>query len=262
MLGGALDLDEIAGTGHGHVHVGHGLAVFDVRQVQHRLAVDHADGDGGDPVLEHAVGGLDVLVFLGPMHRVDERHVRAGDRSGAGAAVGLQHVAVDLHLVFAERLHIDDATQAAADQTADLVRTAADLAAHGLAVGAVGGGARQHRVFRGDPAQAGVLAPARHAGGERGGAHHARVAAFDEHGAFRNVREMAGDAHRAQFVDLASVRTHHGLVAQHILNRYHCCSALRFPLISAFAAVRLLVFSAFDPITSQARRASRPLLHV
>ena len=37
---------------------------------------------------------------------------------------------------------------------------------------------------------------------------------------------------------------------------------LIFPLISAFAAVRLLVFSAFDPITSLARRASRPLLHV
>ena len=76
------------------------------------------------------------------------------------------------------------------------------------------------------------------------------------------LNTAANVTHRTQFVHLAAVRTHHGLVAQHILNRYHCCSALRFPLISAFAAVRLLVFSAFDPITSQARRASRPLLHV
>ena len=155
------------------------------------------------------------------MHRVDKRHVRAGDRRGAGAAVGLQHIAVDLHLVLAERLHIDDATQAAADQTADLMRAASDLATHRLAVRAVGGGARQHRVFRGNPAQTGILAPTRHARGEGGRAHHARVAAFDEHGAFRNVREMPGDAHRTQLVHLASVRTHHRLIAQHILDRYH-----------------------------------------
>ena len=46
-----------------------------------------------------------------------------------------------------------------------------------------------------------------------------------------------------------------------VISLFAVCLAV-FPLISAFAAVRLLVFSAFDPITSQARRASRPLLHV
>ena len=102
------------------------------------------------------------------------------------------------------------------------MRTAADLSAYGFAVGAVGGGTWQHRVFGGDPAQAGILAPTRYAGGEGGGAHHACIAAFDEYGTFRNVRETAGNANRTQFVHLAPVRTNHGLLAQHVFNRYHC----------------------------------------
>lgn len=49
------------------------------------------------------------------------------------------------------------------------------------------------------------LAPARHGVGERGGAHHARVAAFNEHGSFRNVGECAGDAHGSQLVVCTAV---------------------------------------------------------
>ena len=220
MFGSALNFNEFAGTGHGHVHVGHGLAVFDVRQVKHRCAIDHAYGHGGNAVFDHALGGPDVLVLLGPAHGVHERHICAGDRRCSGAAVGLQHVAVDLHLVFAERLHVDHATQAATDQSADLMRASADLAAHGFTIGAVCSGSRQHRIFRGDPAQAGVLAPTWHACGERGRAHHSRIAAFHKHGSFRNIREMTGDAHRTQLIHLASVRTNHRF-AQQVFNRYH-----------------------------------------
>ena len=221
MLRGALNLNEFAGSGHGYVHVGHGLAVFDIRQIKHRLAVNHAHGHGGNTVFDHAVGRPDVLVLLGPTHGVHERHIRAGDRCGSGAAVSLQHVAVDLHLVFAERLHVDHATQAASDQSADFVRASADLAAHGFAIGAVCGGSRQHRIFCGDPAQTGVLAPTRYACGERGRAHYARIAAFHEHGPFRNIREAAGDAHRTQLIHLTSVRTNYRLPVQHVFNRYH-----------------------------------------
>ena len=38
--------------------------------------------------------------------RVVQRDPGAGDRRGAGAAVGLQHVAVDQHLALAERHHV------------------------------------------------------------------------------------------------------------------------------------------------------------
>ena len=56
VFGSALNFNEFAGTGHGHVHIGHGLAVFDVRQVKHRCAIDHAYGHGGNAVFDHALG--------------------------------------------------------------------------------------------------------------------------------------------------------------------------------------------------------------
>ena len=49
---------------------------------------------------------------------VGEGDVRAGDRGGAGAAVGLEHVAVEDDGVLAERLVVDDRAQRAADQAA------------------------------------------------------------------------------------------------------------------------------------------------
>ncbi len=59
---------------------------------------------------------------------VGQRDVGAGDRGGAGAAVGLQHVAVDRDRVLAERGQVDRGAQRAADQPRDLVGAAADLA--------------------------------------------------------------------------------------------------------------------------------------
>ena len=49
-----------------------------------------------------------------------ERDVAAGDRRAARAAVGLQHVAVDVDRALAERREVDDAAQRAADQALDL----------------------------------------------------------------------------------------------------------------------------------------------
>ena len=55
---------------------------------------------------------------------VVQRDVGAGDRRGAGAAVGLQHVAVEDDLALAERLQIADRAQGPPDQALDLVRPA------------------------------------------------------------------------------------------------------------------------------------------
>ena len=69
-----------------------------------------------------------------PLDRLGERDVGARDRGRAGAAVGLQHVAVEHDRVLAEGLRVDDGAQAAADQARDLVGAAADLALDALAV--------------------------------------------------------------------------------------------------------------------------------
>ena len=49
-----------------------------------------------------------------------QRDPGAGDRGRAGAAVGLDDVAVEGDLALAQRLHVDDGAQAAADQALDL----------------------------------------------------------------------------------------------------------------------------------------------
>ena len=82
--------------------------------------------------------------------------------------------------------------QGAADQALDLLRAAGLLAAGRLALAAGVGGARQHAVFRGDPALAGIAQERRHAAFHAGGAQHLGVAHADQAGAFG----VAGEAGR------------------------------------------------------------------
>ena len=95
--------------------------------------------------------------------------------------------------------------QAAADQPADLVGAAAELALHRLAVAAGVGGARQHRVLRRHPAQARALAPARDALLRAGGDEHAGAAELHEAGALGVVEPAAGQGHGAELVGGAAV---------------------------------------------------------
>ncbi len=152
-LGGALHLDELAAAGADHVHVGLGRDVLVVAQVEPGLAVDDADADRRDR------GGQrrrpwSASCPRSQRDRVGQRDVGAGDGRGPGAAVGLEHVAVEHDRVLAERLQVDAGPQRPADQPGDLVGAAADAALDRLAVAAGVGGPRQHRVLGGDPAQA------------------------------------------------------------------------------------------------------------
>ena len=51
-----------------------------------------------------------------------QRDPRAVDRGGAGAAVGLENVAIDREGALAQRVEVGDRTQRATDQPLDLVR--------------------------------------------------------------------------------------------------------------------------------------------
>ena len=119
-----------------------------------------------------------------PLQRQVERDIAAGDRGGAGAAIGLEHVAIDADLPLAQRRQVGHRAQRPADQPLDFLGAAALLAARRLAVGAGMGRARQHAVFRGDPAAPGVAQEGRHPLFHRGGAQHMGVAEADEAGAF------------------------------------------------------------------------------
>jgi hypothetical protein len=110
------------------------------------------------------------------LHRIAQGHPGAADGGGAGAAVGLQHVAVQGQGALAQGLEVYRRAQGAADQTLDLQGASPLLAPGRLALHALVGGARQHAVLRRDPAAALALEEGRHPLLDTGGAEHAGVA--------------------------------------------------------------------------------------
>src|SRR5690606_25343594 len=136
--------------------------------------------------------------------RIDQRYVGARDRRGAGTAVGLQHVAIERDGALAEQLAIDAGAQRTADQSLDLQRAAALLAARGLAVAAGVGGARQHAVLGGDPAFALAAQERGHPVFHAGGAEHPGLAETDQYRAFGVAGKATLDAHFTQLVGRAA----------------------------------------------------------
>ena len=131
-----------------------------------------------------------------------QRDPAAGNRCGAGAAVGLDDIAIDGDLLFAERLQVDDRAQRTGDQPLDFQRAAALLAGRSFAAHAVAGRARQHAVFRRHPALAGIAHPARHFFLEAGRAQHMRVAELDQARALGMFGNAALKGNGAHFVGL------------------------------------------------------------
>jgi hypothetical protein len=140
-----------------------------------------------------------------------ERHVAAGDGGGAGAAIGLEHVAIDADLALAQRREIGDGAQTPADQALDLVSAAGLTAARGFAVGAGVGRARQHAVFRRHPAAPGVAQKGRRLVLDRGAAQHAGIAERGQARAFGVFGGVGLEAHGAHRIGGTARRARHGV---------------------------------------------------
>ena len=203
LFGGGLGFDEAAVGEHNDVHVDGGAGVLFVGEVEEGVAVDDADRGGGD----HLAEGRGLERACGDELAEGEGKGDAGssDGRGAGAAVGLEDVAVEDDGALAESLHVDDAAQGTPDEALDLVGSASDLAALGLAGGAGEGGAGEHAVLGGDPAAAGVAEPAGDALLDGGVAENAGVAGLHEDGAFGGADVAGGEADGAEGVGGAVV---------------------------------------------------------
>src|SRR5881392_4346660 len=203
LLGGALHLHELAAAGHDDVHVHLGARVLGVAEVEHRLALDDADADRGDVVADRRrrlePGDL--------RDRVRHGDEAARDGGGARAAVRLDHVAVHPHRAITELRPVDDGAQGAADEPLDLLRPAARAA--DLAGRARVGRARQHRVFRRDPALPLALQEGRYLVLERRRADHLGRPELDQHGALGVEQEVPGDGDRPELIGRAAVRAGH-----------------------------------------------------
>ena len=128
--------------------------------------------------------------------------------STVGAAIGLQHVAIDSGCDFTHRLEVDDRPQRPPDEPLDLERAAALFAARGLAPGTVVGCPRQHAVLRRDPALAAAAQPAGHALLDRGCAQHMGIAATGQYRALCVFGEMAQEFDLAQLVRRTTTGAH------------------------------------------------------
>jgi hypothetical protein len=86
----------------------------------------NAAGDRGDVIAQRIVP--DDRTLRHPFEAIVQSDPGAGDGSGAGAAVGLDHVAVQRDLAFAQPRQIDGGAQRPADQALDFLGAAGDLA--------------------------------------------------------------------------------------------------------------------------------------
>src|SRR5271165_2530 len=209
FLGGGLELDESAGTGHDDVHVDVGARVFVVAEVEHGFAGDDADAGGGyrgDDRERLYRLELDQLA-----QRENQSDVGAGDGRGARSAVGLEDVAIDDDGAVAECGRIDDRAKGASNQALDFLGAAGWVTLVHFARSAGRGGAREHGVFGGDPAASAAAQKAGYGVLDGRGAQHACVADLDERRALGRHQVIGGDAHRAQLGGLPVVDSHEAL---------------------------------------------------
>ncbi len=126
----------------------------------------------------------------------------------AGAAVGLDDVAVQRDLALAQDPQVDHGAQGAPNQALDLLGAARLLALGGLAPAAGMGGAGQHAVFGRHPALAAAFQERRNAVLHRGRDQHLGVAGGDQAGAFGVAIDPRLEGDGAQDVGGTAGRTH------------------------------------------------------
>ena len=177
-------------VGQHEIGVGAGSAVFDIIKIEHRIAIVDPARNRRDLKAERIAGQRRLGV-----DRVDgeaQRHPGAGNRRRAGATIGLDHVAIQRDLAFAQQRQIGDRAQGAADQALDFLGAGRLLALGGFALATGMGGARQHAIFGRHPALAAAAQPRRHSVFHAGGHQHMGVAELDQARSF-GVGGKAGD---------------------------------------------------------------------
>src|SRR6266550_393999 len=163
------------------------------RQLEQRLAVDYADGNGRDRVRQR-------LREPEPVEREPRRNVGAADRRAARAAVSLEDVAVEPERPLAQRPKVSHRPQGPPDQTLDLDRAPSLLAARRFPLGALAGRRRQQRVLGGHPAAPLAHQPAGDALLDRGRAEDLRLALRVEHRTVRLLEPVRLQQQRTELV--------------------------------------------------------------
>jgi hypothetical protein len=117
LFSSGLDFDEPSGSGHDHIHIDLGIAVFRVIQIEDRLVFEQADTDGGDRSAERIRGHFPrkLQAFDGAA----EGKAGSRDGGGAGATIGRKHIAIDPNAAGSESGKIGDGPETSAQEPLD-----------------------------------------------------------------------------------------------------------------------------------------------
>ena len=193
-----LQLDEPAVIRHHDVEIDLRRRVVNVVEIERRRAFADADGNRRHAVNDRILRNELLLEEL--LHGDLKGDHTARNRRTTRAAVRLNDITVDDNLALAQRLHISDCAQRAADQTLNLRAAAVKLELGNITAVSGIGRARQHAVFRRDPAAPGALDMRRDIFLYRCIADHLGVAHGNEHGALRMHRKIGYNLHFAHLI--------------------------------------------------------------
>ena len=116
-----MEFDEFATAGADDVHIDIGGRVFGVGEVEDGRAFENADTNCGYLANNRICADHTRFNKLSTCQR--KRNVRTCDRSATRAAVGLDDVAIEIYLAFAQQFCVNDRPHTATDQTLYLLRS-------------------------------------------------------------------------------------------------------------------------------------------
>src|SRR5215472_11987769 len=205
LFGGCLDFHNLARAGHDEVEVDFGLRVFFIREVEENRPFDNAHADRRHKVANRRRGESSCIHQF--LHGQPQRHESSRNGSRAGAAIGLNDVAIESNGSLAQLLEIDHSTQRASDQALDLVRASALPSPRSFARSTGQRRSRQHAVFGGDPAFTRALQERGHGFIDGSRANHPRVSNLNQGGALSGRDEIGRDVHGPHLLGGAVVGT-------------------------------------------------------
>ena len=152
------------------------------------MSVNNADTDGCD-------GLVDGRPIVGEsVDRASDGDERTADRRGSGAAIGVEHVAIDVQCALPQSIEVHRGPKAAANQPLDFLGPAGGE--HSLPVGARVGRRGQHVVLGREPASARTAHPAWNIFLNRDGAEDPGVTQGNDAGAARVLLDVELEAER------------------------------------------------------------------
>ncbi len=143
---------------------------------------------------------------------MSESQARAGNGSGARAAIGLEDVAIDPNGALADFLQIDRGAEGTADQALNLAAAAVEFSLRDVTRLSRSGGIREHGIFGCEPTAGDALLshPARDALFDHRATDDARLTHRDEDGAAGVRGDAEFERDRADLIGRAAIGTIHG----------------------------------------------------